>query len=195
MRNRLALLLLLIPAPATSQAFVRVSAGVTASTDFVKDFLGEPLAARQSMAPTGAALVGWRFARGIRFGVEARYAMGTWEIVEENFTDDLGSLKTLNLALFADGPITGALRWEVVAGVLRYMPEREIGVFGSGAPSPWTAGGGVSWSRPLNGALTLVVSGRYDYHGFNTKRLDAEGYASRQSVHRAGLLLGVERGF
>ena len=195
MRFRLALLLLLIPAAATSQAFVRVGGGVTASTDFVKDFLGEPLSARQSIAPTGVAVVGWRFARGIRFGIEARYAMGTWEIVDENFTDDLGSLKTLNLALFADGPISGALRWEAVAGVLRYQPEREIGVFGSGAPSPWTAGGGVSWTRALNGALAMVVSARYDYHGFNTKRLDAEGYASRQSVHRVGLMLAVERGF
>ena len=194
MRYRL-MLLLLFPAGASSQAFVRVSAGVTASTDFVKDFLVEPLAARQSIAPTGAALVGWRFANDIRFGVEDRLAMGSYEIVEEDFTDDLGSLTTLGLSLFVDGPITGALRWEAVAGMLRYQPEREIGVFGSGAPSPWMAGGGVSWTRPLNTSLHVVLSARYDYHGFNTKRLDTDGYASRQSVHRAGLMLAVERGF
>jgi hypothetical protein len=177
------------------QAFVRVGAGVTGSTDFAKDFLVEPLGSRQSLAATGGLLVGWQMASGHRFGVEARYAVGSWEVVDRDYTDDLGSLKTLNLAVFADGPISGGLRWEAVAGVLRYQPESEVGVFGSGAPSPWMVGGGASWSRPWRGGLTMVVSARYDYHGFNTKRLDTDGYSSRQSVHRVGLLLGVERGF
>lgn len=195
MQLRLALLVVLCPAVTAGQAFVRVGAGITASTDFVKDFVIEPVAMRQSIAPTGALLVGWRMSSGHRFGVEARYALGNWEVVDRGFTDDLGSLKTLNLALFADGPITGALRWEAVAGVLRYQPESEVGVFGSGAPSPWMVGGGASWSRPLTSGLTMVLSARYDYHGFSTDRLDTDGYASRQSVHRAGLMLAVERGF
>ena len=195
MRLRLVILLLLCPGIAAGQAFVRVGVAATKSTDFTKDFIVEPLASRQSFAPTGVALLGWRMASGYRFGVEARYAVGTWEVVDREFTDDLGGLKTLTLAVFADGPLTGALRWEAVAGVIRYQPEHEVGVFGSGAPSPWTVGGGVSWSRPLGNALQFVVSGRYDYHGFNTKRLDTDGYASRQSVHRGGLMLAVERGF
>ncbi len=195
MQLRLALLVVLCPAAAGSQAFVRVGGGVTASTAFVKDFLVEPVSMRQSIAPTGTLLVGWRLGSGHRFGVEGRYAIGNWQVIDRDFTDDLGSLKTLNLSLFADGPITGALRWEAVAGVLRYQPESDVGVFGSGAPSPWMVGGGASWSRPLSSGLTIVVSARYDYHGFNTKRLDTDGYASRQSVHRAGLTLAVERGF
>ena len=195
MRLRLAVFLLLCPGIAAGQAFVRVGVAATKSTDFVKDFLVEPLGSRQSLAPTAVALVGWRMSNEHRIGVEARYGIGTWEVVDREFTDDLGSLNTLTLAAFADGPITGALRWEAIAGVIRYMPEREVGVFGSGAPSPWTVGAGVSWSRPLNDALVVIVSGRYDYHGFNSKRLDADGYAARQSVHRAGLMLAVERGF
>ena len=195
MRIRMAFLALLLPAALGGQAFVRAGAGITGSTNFLKDFLVEPVAARQSVAPTAQLVVGWRMANGFRLGVEARYAMGTWEVEDREYTDDLGSLKTLSLALFADGPITGALRWEAMAGMLRYQPESEVGPFGSGAPSPLLAGGGVSWSRPLNAAFTMVVAARYDYHGFNTKRLDADGYASRQSVHRGGLTLAVERGF
>lgn len=195
MRFRLAVLALLLPVSVGGQMFVRVGAGVTASTDFVKDFIVEPLAARQSIAPTAQLLLGWRMASGFRVGVEARYAIGNWEVEDREFTDEVGGLKTLNLALFADGPIRGALRWEAVAGVLRYQPETEVGVFGSGAPSPWMLGGGVSWSRPLSSAFNVVVAARYDYHGFNSQRLDTEGYASRQSVHRAGLTLAVERGF
>jgi hypothetical protein len=195
MRFRLALLALLLPAALDAQAFVRVGAGVTGSSYFLKDFLVEPVNARQSVAPTAQLLVGWRMASDIRIGVEARYAIGTWEVVDREYTDDLGSLKTLNLAAYADGPISGAFRWEAVAGVLRYHPESEVGPFGSGAPSPWMVGGGASWSRALNGALAMVVSARYDYHGFHSKRLDTEGYASRQSVHRLGLILAVERGF
>jgi hypothetical protein len=186
---------LLLPAAVGAQAFVRVGAGITGSTDFLKDFIVEPVSARQSLAPTAQVVVGWRMASGYRFGVEARYALGTWEVEDHEFTDDLGSLKTLNLMAFVDGRLTGALRWEAVAGVLRYQPEREVGPFGSGNPSPWMAGGGVSWSRPLNAGLAMVVAARYDYHGFNTSRLDTDGYASRQSVHRVGLTLAVERGF
>jgi hypothetical protein len=177
------------------QAFVRVGAGVTGSTDFLKDFIVEPVSARQTIAPTAQVVLGWRLASGYRFGVEARYAMGSWQVEDREFTDDLGSLKTLNLMAFVDGPLAGALRWEAVAGVLRYQPEREVGPFGSGNPSPWMAGGGVSWSRPLTAAFAMVIAARYDYHGFNTSRLDTDGYASRQSVHRVGLTLAVERGF
>lgn len=195
MRTRLAVLALLLPTTLTGQAFVRIGGGVTGSTAFLKDFLVEPIAARQSIAPTAQVLLGWQLASGFRMGVEARYAIGTWEVEDGDYTDDLGSLKTLSLALFADGPISGALRWEAVAGMLRYQPESEVGPFGSGAPSPWLVGGGVSWSRPLNEAFTVVVAARYDYHGFNTKRLDTDGYGSRQSVHRGGLTLAVERGF
>lgn len=197
MRYRTAtlLLLLLLPASATSQAFVRVGAGATASSYFLKDFLVEPVNARQSLAPTAQVLAGWRMSNGIRIGVEGRYALGTWEVVDRGFTDDLGSLKVLTLAAFIDGPLAGALRWEAVAGVLKYQPAAEVGPFSAGAPSPWMIGGGASWTRALNAGLDLVVSARYDYHGFQTSRLDVEGYSSRQSVHRAALILAVERGF
>jgi hypothetical protein len=189
-----ALAMLLLPAALSAQAFGRVGAGLTFSTPFVKDFIAEPVEARQSLAPTVVAMLGWRLASGHRLGVEARYAMGSYEVEDRGLTDDLGGLPTLGLALFADGPLRGALRWEAAAGRLAYRPERETGLFSSGGTSPWMVGGGLSWSRPL-GAFVLVPAIRYDYHGFNTDRLDGENYTGRQTVHRVGVALTVERGF
>jgi hypothetical protein len=178
-----------------AQAFVRVSVGATGSTDFAKDFIVHPIGARQSVAPTAALVVGWRLASGYRVAVEGRYAKGTWEVDEDGFTDDLGGLGTLALAVMADGPIRGALRWEAAVGQLRYRPEAEIGLFADGAPSRWMLGGGLSWSRPVSVALHLVVGARYEFHGFSSDALESAGYTRSQTVHRIGLTLGVERSF
>lgn len=193
-KSALCITLLVLPATISAQAFVRVGAGVTAGTPFVKDFIAEPIESRQSIAPTVTALVGWQHATGHRIGVEARYATGSWEVEDRGVTDDLGGLVTIGLALFADGPLRGALRWEAVAGKLAYRPESETGLFSGGAPSPWMVGAGLSWSRAM-GQLVLVPSIRYDYHGFNSSRLDGDDYTARQAVHRIGLSLSIERGF
>lgn len=196
MRIHLLVSALLVAAPAAGgQAFVRVSAGVTGSTDFARDFIVHPIGARQSIAPTGVLMVGWQLTNGYRVAVEGRYARGTWEVEDDGFTDDLGGLGTLGLALVADGPIRGALRWEAAVGQLRYMPEREIGLFADGGPSRWMLGGGVSWNRPASGTLDLVLGARYEFHGFSTEALESASYSRSQTVHRVGLTLGLERSF
>lgn len=195
MRIRLALLTLLLPAGLSGQTFIRASGGITASTSILKDIIREPISARQSAAPTAALLVGWQLPSGYRLGVEARYAMGTLTVDDDGVTDDIGGLNTLNVALFADGPIGHNLRWEAVAGMLRYQPEHEVGAFRDGAPSPWMLGGGVTWSRPIGATVRLVVGARYDFHAFTTKRLEADAYSAHQAVHRIGLTAGLERGF
>lgn len=186
--------LLLAPALG-AQAFVRVAAGATGSSDFAKDFIVHPVAARQSVAPTGAVAVGWQLANGYRVAVEGRYARGTWEVEDDATTDDLGGLATLALALVADGPIGDALRWEAAVGKLRYLPEEEVGLFARGGPSRWMLGGGVSWRRPAGRRLDLVVGARYEFHGFSTAALEAADYSRSQTVHRVGLTLGLERSF
>lgn len=196
MRNAFALALLLsVPAVVEAQAFVRASAGVTGSTDFVKDFLVEPIAARQSIAPTAIALLGWRLPSDMRLGIEGRVALGTYEVRDRGVTDDLGTLRTLAVSLVADGPLRGAFRWEAAAGRLMYQPERNDGVFSGGNPSPWLLGAGLTWHRPLGTTMRVVAGARYDYHSFSTNRLDSDGYSARQTVHRVGISLGVERGF
>lgn len=196
MTKSLLVLAALVASPVSlpAQAFGRVGAGVTLSTPFVKDFIVEPVEAGQSLAPTLVALVGWRLTSGHRLAVEARYAMGNLEVEDRGVTDALGALPTLGLALFADGPLRGALRWEAVAGRLAYRPEHETGLFSSGGTSPWMVGAGLSWSRPMGGVV-LVPAIRYDYHGFNTDRLDGDNYTGRQAVHRVGISLALERGF
>lgn len=198
MRLRLSVLLLVLPCLVSSvgaQAFVRVSAGATGSTDFLKDFIVHPISARQSIAPTGAVLVGWQFRGGYRFGAEVRYARGTWEVDDDGTGDDLGGLGTLALAVVANGPIRPALRWEAAVGQIRYMPEQEIGIFADGGPSRWMLGGGVTWHRRATAALDLVIGARYEFHGFSTAALESVGYTRSQTVHRVGITLGLERSF
>lgn len=196
MRLRLIFPALLLMAPGVSaQAVLRVSAGVTGSTDFVKDFIAHPVNSRQSVAPTGAIMVGWQLASGYRIGVEGRYARGTWRVSDDAITDDLGTLATLGLSMVAVGPMGRSLHWEAAVGSLRYLPEQEIGLFAEGGPSRWMLGGGIGWSRPASTALDLVAGVRYEFHGFSTTALEAAGYSRSQTVHRIGLTLGVERRF
>ncbi len=196
MRLRILLLALLLPVtPVTGQAFARLGLGATGSSDFVKDFIAHPIAAKQSVAPTGVLLIGWRMQNGYRFALEGRYARGTWKVDDNGTSDDLGGLATLAIAAVADGPISGALRWEAAAGQLRYLPEQEIGLFAQGGPSRWMLGGGVTWTRPLTAELGVVLGARYDFHGFNSDQLQSYSYSRSQSVHRVALTVAVERGF
>lgn len=196
MRLKTLCLALLLPAlPASAQVFVRAGVGATGGTDFVKDFIAYPISARQSVAPTGLLMVGWRLPSGYRVGLEGRYARGKWKVDDNGTSDDLGSLAVLGIALVADGPIRGPLRWEAAAGQLRYMPDQEIGLFAQGGPSRWMLGGGVTWTRPLTPELGLVLGARYDWHGFNSDQLQSDGYSRSQTVHRMALTIAVERGF
>jgi hypothetical protein len=196
MRPSLFLLPLVLAAtPASGQAFVRVSAGATFGTPFVKDFIAHPVEARQSLAPTGAVLVGWPIGHDVRLAAEARYARGNWQVDDDGTTDDIASLATLALALVADGPIGGGLRWEVAVGTLRYLPGEEIGLFANGGTARWLLGAGATWRSPVASTFELVVGARYDFHGFSTSALESAGYSRSQTVHRGGLTLGLERSF
>ncbi len=197
MSPRLALALALaIPAALPAQEFVRVSAGVTGSTAFVKDYIAAPITTKQTIAPTGALMVGHRFGNGYRLAVEGRYARGTWQVDDNGTTDDLGGLAVLSLAIVADGPIGGGgLRWEAAAGQLRYLPSEKIGLFSDGGGAHWMLGGGVSYTSALSPALDLVVGGRYDFHGFSSVTLESDDYSRHQAVHRIALTIGIERGF
>ncbi|MEO8479597.1 MAG: hypothetical protein ABI542_08185 [Gemmatimonadota bacterium] len=181
---------------AAGQTFVRLGAGGTVSSTLVGEVIQNPISQKPSFSPTGTALIGWTFRQGYRLGIEGRYATGTLEVHDGGASadDNLGRLATLQLGLVADGPIRGALRWEAVVGMLRYMPEQEIGAFRDGVPSPLLLGGGIAWSHPLGTAMRLIVEVRYDYHAFNTARLRSQRYSGSQAVHRGALTLGLERG-
>jgi len=193
---RLTLVLLLaLPVAVPAQTLVRVSAGVTASSRLMEDFLGGPITVEQAVPlPTLALQVSYTLPSGYRLGVEGRLTSGSTEVTDNGVTDDLGTLRTIAVMALADGPIRGALRWQAGVGTILYRPADEIGIWSRGGASRWLVGGGLTWTRPLGG-VDLVVGGRYDFHPFTTPRLDAEGYAGYQAVHRVGLTLGLERGF
>jgi hypothetical protein len=194
MRLSLALLLAL-PAVAPAQTMVRVSAGVTASSKLVEDFLGGPITVTQAVPlPTVALRLSHTLPSGYRLGVEGRLTSGATEVTDNGATEDLGTVRTLTVMALADGPVRGALRWEAGVGTILYRPTEETGIWSRGGASRWLVGGGLTWTRPL-GSVDLVVGGRYDFHPFTTPRLDGDGYAGYQAVHRAGLTLGLERGF
>jgi len=179
-----------------SQTFVRLGVGGTVSTTLVGEVIENPISQKQSMSPTGTALIGWSFPQGYRLGIEGRYATGTLEVHDDGSsgTDDLGGLATLQVGLVADGPLRGTFRWEATVGMLRYLPEQSIGAFRDNNPSPLLLGGGIAWHRRLGSTMQLVITARYDYHAFNTTRLRSQGYSGSQAVHRGALTLGLERG-
>jgi hypothetical protein len=194
MRLTLALLLAL-PAAAPAQTLVRISAGVTASSHLVKDFLGGPITVEQAVPlPTVALQLSHTLPSGYRLGVEGRLTSGTTKVSDNGTTEDLGTVRALSVMALADGPIRGALRWQAGVGSILYRPIEETGIWSRGGASRWLVGGGLTWTRPL-GSVDLVVGGRYDFHPFTTPRLDDDGYAGYQAVHRVGLTLGLERGF
>lgn len=178
------------------QAFVRLGVGGTVSSALVGEVIENPISQKQSMSPTGTALIGWSFAQGYRLGIEGRYTTGTLEVHDDGSSgsDGLGGLATLQIGVVADGSLRGAFRWEATIGMLRYMPEHAIGAFRDGNPSPLLFGGGIAWSHPLGTAMRVIVDARYDYHAFNTTRLQSQGYSGTQAVHRGTLTLGLERG-
>lgn len=188
-------LLLVLPAVAPAQTLARLSAGVTGSTVLVEDFRGGPIAVEQGVPlPTLALQLSHTLPSGYRLGLEGRVTSGTTEVTDNGASADLGTLRTISVMALAEGPIRGAFRWQAGLGTILYRPAEEIGIWSRGGASRWLVGGGLTWTRPL-GSVDLVVGGRYDFHPFTTPRLDADGFAGYQAVHRAGLTVGLERGF
>lgn len=189
------LLVALAAAPLAGQAFVRIGAGGTVSTALVGEVFVEPISQKQSVSPTAAAQIGWTFAQGYRLAIEGRYASGTFEVHDDALatSDELGGLATLQVGVVADGPLRGAFRWEATVGLLHYMPEQAIGVFRDDNPTRLLLGGGIAWSHPLGSTLRMIIAARYDYHAFNSVRLQTDSYSGTQAVHRGSLTLGLER--
>ncbi len=186
---------IVLPALLPAQTLVRVSAGVTAGTPLVRDFLGDDVTVTQpAPVPTVALQVSHTLRSGYRLGVEARVARGSTEVEDRRATADLGTLTTIGLMALMEGPVRGAIRWQAGAGALLYRPAEAVGIWSAGGTARGLAGGGLTWTRPM-GSVDLVVGARYDFHPFSTPRLAAEGYAGYQAVHRGGLTIGLERGF
>lgn len=195
---RLAFLLLLlvaVPTATPAQTLVRLSAGVTGGTRLVEDFRSGPVLVEQAVPlATIAVQLSHVLPSGYRVGLEGRLTSGDTEVTDNGVRDDLGTVRTIAVMAIVEGPVRGGLRWQVGLGPLLYRPTDRIGIWSRGGSTRILVGGGLTWTRPL-GSVDLVVGGRYDFHPFTTPRLDADGFAGFQAVHRVGLTLGLERGF
>lgn len=189
------MLVLTAPVLLPAQTNLRLSAGATASSNLLAEVIGDNISARPSMpAPTVALAISHRVGTTYRAGVEARVTTGTTEIRDGSIDDDLGTLRTIGILAFLDGPVRGAVRWHAGVGLLRYQPAEEIGLWSAGGTTRPMLGGGLTWSRSL-GSVDLVFGARYDIHTFSTDRLASDGFVGSTTVHRGGLTLGLERSF
>jgi len=116
----------------------------------------------------------------------------TWAALqrhESGTTSKVTSLTTLAFTVGVSHAIKPGLTGRVGAGALKYLPSENTGLFRDG--SGITALGALSldWVPAATTARGIGLTLRYDVHGFTTPALHAEGFTSRQIVHR--LSLGV----
>ena len=99
-----------------------------------------------------------------------------------------------SIALGLDGPISRGLRWRAGAGLLRYWPTEERGIFLRGGTTRFLAGAGIDYRRPILAQWDMMASLRYDFHRFTTDELEARGFSQSQGVQRIAVTIGLARG-
>ncbi len=184
-----------VSSPLTAQTSVRVTGGPTVGTALATDQLAGPVSIGTGVVPTIAIALAQPIGTDYRALVEVRAGRGSLRADSNGEESTIPGLTTVGVMLLVDGPLAHRVRWEVGAGVLSYRPKERSGLFSQGGPTPWMLGAGITWTRPLSGALDLALNGRYDFHQFRSRQLDSRGYTQYQSVHRIGLGVGIERSF
>ena len=90
-----------------------------------------------------------------------------------------------SVTLGLDGPIVRGVRWRAGAGLLRYWPTEDRGIFLRGGTTRFLAGTGVDYQRPIMAQWDLMASLRYDFHRFTTEEIEARGFSQKpgRSAH------------
>jgi preprotein translocase subunit Sec61beta len=169
--------------------------GVTWATALLRDAVINEIEVRQKLAPTlvlGAALP---IAPLYRAGIELALATSGYQSEEAGAANvDLGTLRTTSITLGLDGPITPRLRWRAGAGLLRYWPTDEQGIFLRGGTTRFLAGAGIDYRHPVMPQWDVMAALRYDFHKFTTEELQARGFNQSQGVQRIAATIGLARG-
>jgi preprotein translocase subunit Sec61beta len=169
--------------------------GVTWATALLRDAVINEIEVRQKLAPTlvlGAALP---IAPLYRAGLEFALATSGYQSKESGATTvDLGTVRTGSITLGLDGPISPSVRWRAGAGLLRYWPTGEQGIFLRGGTTRFLAGAGIDYRRPILAQWDMMASLRYDFHRFTTDGLEARGFSQNQGVQRIAATIGLARG-
>lgn len=198
MRATLALLVLTMAGGAPvlhAQVDYNARLGVTWATALLRDAVINEIEVRQKLAPTlvlGAALP---IAPLYRAGIELTLATSGYQSEETGAANvDLGTVRTTSITLGLDGPIAPRLRWRAGAGLLRYWPTDEQGMFLRGGTTRFLAGAGIDYRHPVMPQWDVMASLRYDFHKFTTEELEARGFSQSQGVQRIAATIGLARG-
>jgi hypothetical protein len=176
-----------------AQVDYNVRLGVTVATKLVRDIVIQQVEIRQSLAPTlvlGAALP---IAPLYRAGLEATLTTSGYHSTEGNAETDLGTLRTGSVVLGLEGPIWQKVRWRAGAGLIRYWPTEDSGIFLRGGDTRFLAGAGIDYRPPLSTRWELMASLRYDFHRFTTDELRVRGFSGTQGVSRISASIGLAR--
>jgi hypothetical protein len=190
----LLLLLAAGAAPVHAQASYFARLGAVGASRLLRDFVTSPITVRQSIAPMLSVGGSLPVGPGVRAGLEATIASGSFHSTEDGVDTDLGTLRTGSLTAFLEGPVVQRLRWHAGFGGITYWPADETGIFARGGTTRFLAGAGADYRFPLNPRWDVIASARYDYHRFSTEELEARGFSHTQVVNRVSLSVGIARG-
>ena len=167
--------------------------GLTFATRLVTDDVIQEIHTKQSLAPTlvlGATLP---IAPTYRAGLEAALTSSSYHSTEEGQDTDLGTLRTGSLLLGLEGPVQQRLSWRAGAGLIRYWPADDSGIFLRGGTTRFLAGAGLDYRPALMTSWDLMLSLRYDFHRFTTEELQARTFTGSQGVQRISASIGLAR--
>jgi hypothetical protein len=169
--------------------------GVTWATTLLRDDVINEIEVRQKLAPTLVLGAAMPIAPLYRAGLELTLATSGYQSKEAGVgTVGLGTVRTTSVTLGLDGPIVQALRWRAGAGLLRYWPTDDQGIFLQGGTTRFLAGVGIDYQRPVLTQWDLIASLRYDFHRFSTAEIEARGFSQSQGVQRIAATIGLARG-
>jgi hypothetical protein len=196
MRAILALLFVL-PTMAVSQARAQANyyarLGLTFATRLVTDNIVQDITTRQSLAPTLALGASLPISPAYSAGLEATLTSSGYHSSEAGVETDLGTLRTGSLLLGLSGPVWRRISWRAGAGLIRYFPAEESGIFLRGGTTRFLAGAGLDYRPQLLPNWDLMVSLRYDFHRFTTDELAARRFTGSQGVQRVSASIGLAR--
>ena len=167
--------------------------GLTFATKLVTDNIIEDIDTRQSLAPTLALGAALPISPLYRAGLEATLTTSGYHSSETGQDTDLGTLRTGSIILGLEGPVWRRIAWRAGAGLIRYWPSEDSGIFLRGGSTRFLAGAGLDFRPALMTSWDLMVSLRYDFHRFSTEELDVRGFTGSQGVQRISASVGLAR--
>jgi hypothetical protein len=174
---------------AAAQVSLHAGAGIRYSTSLVHDSIVVPFDVRPALGPALAIAVRERTSGAWTPDATLDLSWSALQRHEGGATSKITSFTTLGFTVGVSHALKPGLTGRVGAGALKYLPSENTGLFRDG--SGITALGALSldWVPAATTARGIGLTLRYDVHGFTTPALHAEGFTSRQIVHR--LSLGV----